>query len=381
MTIRARWVLTPDGIRRDVLVAWDEDGRIVDLRAPNAEDGPIENVGILPGLTNAHVHLEASVMRDETVGGVGLPAWVVSVAEKMSGDDTDARVRTAAGALVDLGVALVCDISNAGRTGRWLREAGLQGVAQHELLGLSSDAVPRALRAAQRKASVSAGVVERVCPHAVYSTSPDVIVATGFAENGAPSSIHAAEDAAESEWTESGTGRFASLLTTFGVDSTGWEPPKCRPIAYLDGLGVLSDQLLVVHGVHLTADDRDRIARSGAVICLCPRSNQWIGGDLPDVAALVRWGIPFCIGTDGLGSVTDLDPLADVSVLASAFPDVSPRTWLDAVTHVGAQALGRPDMGRLALGLRPGLLAVDGDWLPGLPPPSRRWLCRPGVPT
>ena len=58
--ISADWVLPVDGPPlRDAFVAWD-DGHIVDV-APGRADRHFEGAVILPGLVNAHSHLEYAV--------------------------------------------------------------------------------------------------------------------------------------------------------------------------------------------------------------------------------------------------------------------------------------------------------------------------------
>ena len=142
---------------------------------------------------------------------------------------------------------------------------------------------------------------------------------------------------------------------------------------------MLGPDLLCVHGVHLTEADRRALAASRAPLCVCPRSNLHIGGQLPDVPALLAAGLPLCIGTDGLGSCPDLDVLGEISVLLEAFPEVPAGVWLEMATRGGADALRHPHHGRLQLGAAPGLLLLEGVGDPGElgVVPDRRWLVPP----
>ena len=178
-----------------------------------------------------------------------------------------------------------------------------------------------------------------------------------------------------------GSGPFATFLDDLGIPWEWWEPPGCSGAAYLDRLGLLGPSLLLVHGVHLEADDRALLAERGAPLCLCPRSNLHIEGTLPDVPALLEAGVQLCLGTDSLASNADLDVLGEVVALMRAFPEVDPSRWLDLATRGGAEALGLPHLGTLEAGKSPGLLLLDVAELEALvAPPRRTWICAPGAP-
>ena len=124
------------------------------------------------------------------------------------------------------------------------------------------------------------------------------------------------------------------------------------------------------------------MASRGASLCLCPRSNLWISGRLPNAEAAVRENIRLCIGTDSLASNADLDLFHEIAVLAQAFPGIDMTTWLRAATENGADVLGFSFLGRIAQGCSPGLLFLPGvDDLEALrqgAPRDRRWLVEPG---
>jgi cytosine/adenosine deaminase-related metal-dependent hydrolase len=176
-----------------------------------------------------------------------------------------------------------------------------------------------------------------------------------------PASIHLGEDPSEVVFSRDGAGPFAGLLDELGIDWRWWTPSGLRPVAYLDALSVLGPGLLLVHGVDLDADDRARMVARGSPLCLCPRSNLHIGGRLPDVPALLAAGVHLCVGTDSLASSPDLDVLAEIAVLARAFRTVPIERWLRMATSGGADALGFPSAGRIAVGASPGLVLLHVD--------------------
>jgi cytosine/adenosine deaminase-related metal-dependent hydrolase len=170
----------------------------------------------------------------------------------------------------------------------------------------------------------------------------------------------------------------------------GFEPqhrcPHAGPLRYLRNLGAFdtAHPPLLVHMVHVDDEDRALAAEAGASVVLCPRSNLAIGGQLPDVPALLSAGISFAIGTDSLASSPSLSPWDELAVLAAAFPAIPAETWLQAATLGGALGMGLAAMGTLEPGKRPGVIAVGPvggvnpiAHLVNHPPSTVSWIARP----
>ncbi len=379
---RARAVWTGEALLPDGVVEV-ERGVVVAVRPARRGDPPALDGWILPGLVNAHTHLELSWAAGRVPGGDGLVPWVERLAAARGANPAADAVVAGLAALSAAGTAAVCDVRNGPDTGPAIAAEGLVGIAQHELLGMDLADLPARLRAAaappRRWDGPGGAVWSRPAPHGVYSTPPELLAAA-CAPGPVPATIHVAEDPEELAFVARGGGAFAGLLDRLGRDWSWFAPRGETPIGALDRLGLLGPDLLLVHGVWLTAEDRAAIARAGACLCLCPRSNLHIGGRLPDVPALLDAGVPLALGTDGLGSAPDLDVLGEVEVLVRAFPEVDPLTWLRAATAGGARAL-RVDAGHIAPGRAPGLLLARGVGAPAdfATRPPRAWLERPGA--
>lgn len=389
-TISAKRALVPVGLRSqvvpDVAIELDDAGTILAVRPARAGDpAPLDGL-VIPGLVNAHLHLELSYLSGQVRGGFGLPLWVRSLmAQRAEGTvaDLQASMVAAARAMADAGVVAVCDVANGEGTAAVLAAAGLQGVVQREVLGMDARALPDRLQKALEPDEEILGergrVVIRNSPHATYSTAPTLIRAAvlGREERGTersvtetdrarrsstrpPAAIHCAEDREELVFLRSGEGAWAKLLDRMGLDWRWFEAPGCSPVEYLDMLGVLGPELLLVHGVHLSNKDRHLLVRGRCPLALCPRSNLHISGDLPDVPSLIDEGVELAIGTDSLASCPDLDPLGCVYTLADAFPDVPVEALLHAATAGGADALHLEHLGRIVAGKAPGLVLLCG---------------------
>ncbi len=378
---RATAAWTPHGWLTDVAVEVHESGHIEAIRPGRSGDGAALDGLLVPGLINAHTHLELSWAAGRVPGGGGLAAWVSDqlALQRPESDDARAAARAAAGAAHRLGTAAVCDVSNGGDTASVLEDAGLQGIVQHEILGFSREALPARMALARASAQHTGRVGRRPSPHGVYSTPSELLLAAAGVRGDMPATIHVGEDPAEALFTTAGTGPLADLIDALGVAWRWWSPPGLTPVGYLEALGVLGPELLCVHGVHLTPADVQILARAGSPLCLCPRSNLHLGGVLPDVNALAEAGVPLALGTDSLASCPDLDVLAEVAEGIARVADLEPTWWLNLATAAGADALRLPLLGRLQPGARPGVLLLEGVRAPGdlTRVPARRWLVPP----
>lgn len=380
--VRAAWVCPI--ARPPIEHGWIaiEDGRIRSVGAhlgdaPTARIRDLGDVAVLPGLVNAHTHLELSWLRGRVPPAATFIDWIKQLFLTRGGRDEqpdDPTVMSAARAamreLRDTGVSLVGDVSNSLATVVPLKEASLRGVVFHELLGFHLPhggriAETRAAREAARQQGGNAVRVS-VAPHACYSVSPEMFRAIrDELDAAAPAitSVHIGESESEMEFLERGTGAWPGLLRWVGSWAEGWEPPGCGPVEFLDQLAFLDARTLVVHGVQLREDSLARLARIGCTLVTCPRSNQWVGVGVPPVARFYASGVPVAIGTDSLASVEDLNLFSELEAMRWLAPDVPARTLLASATLVGARALGFDDqLGSIEAGKLAELIAVD---LPG----------------
>jgi cytosine/adenosine deaminase-related metal-dependent hydrolase len=350
---------------------------------------------LLPGLVNAHTHIELSVLSGRLSGGQGVPAWAMQVGRELAGFSVEQRfdaATRAAQAALDKGTAAVGDVGNGLLAVCALAEVGLGGIFFHEMLGSREAAKGDALADAQRERDDFLqyeewpdNLVYMLAPHALYSASPDLLRRIFFATSSAahPTSIHVAEGEDEIALLRDGSGTWAEILARMQVPA-GSRTPRLGPLAYLESLGALAGRPpLLVHMVCAAAEDWVLAKRHNATVVLCPRSNLHIGGRLPDVPALVSAGLDLALGTDSLGSAPDLSLWGEMAVLSSRFPDVAPELWLTAATLGGARALGLESLGALVPGKRPGIIEVglaEGSparALVGNPDPKIRWVVEP----
>ena len=133
------------------------------------------------------------------------------------------------------GTIAVGDISNSLAAVGPMREAGLDGVVFHELLGFKErdGALIESTRDMRSRAS-AAGARVSLAPHAPYSTSLELFKAIRAAvdENACPiMSVHLGESAEEVEFLEKGSGPWRGMLETIGAWRDDWQIPACDPVA------------------------------------------------------------------------------------------------------------------------------------------------------
>jgi len=390
---RAAWVLPitsppiPGGvvsIDRDVIASVGEfDGGAV-------ED--IGNVAILPGLVNAHTHLELSWMRGQVAPCASMPAWAASLMalrrsvsheppEPIAGAIAEARAS---------GTCLVGDVTNTFATYDPLLDSELSAALFREVLGFSvpdPDALVEQVSGQIADLTPIAWLRPSIVPHAPYSVSPALLQAIARWSAGKPLSIHLGESAQELEFLRDGTGEWRTLLEALGVWNPSWPVPACGPVEYLDRLGMVDEHLLAVHGVQFTDTELSRLASARATIVACPRSNRWTGAGVPPIDRFYASGARVAVGTDSLASVDDLNLFAELAEIRRLAPGVPAARILESATLAGAQALGfDAELGSIEPGKRAQLLAVrlpanvtdvEQYLVSGIAPGDLRWLDEP----
>jgi cytosine/adenosine deaminase-related metal-dependent hydrolase len=324
----------------------------------------------MPGLINAHTHLELSWLRDRVPPASKFTDWVKTMFAVRGRPDVAmtaeqiAPIREAIGEARQSGTVAVGDISNSLAAVAPMQEAGLDGVVFHELLGFKErDGALIESTRAMRQAATVGGARVSLAPHAPYSTSLELFAAIRAAvdDSGCPiMSVHLGESPEEVEFVEKGTGAWRGILEMIGAWRDDWEIPACDPVSYLDRHGVIDERTLVVHGVQFSDAALARLASIGATVVSCPRSNEWVGVGYPPIERFYQSGVKVAVGTDSLASVEDLNLFSELKTMRWLAPKVSAAKILESATLTGARALGLGDeLGSLTPGKRAAMIAIE----------------------
>ena len=334
---------------------------------PSRRTVRLSDQAILPGLVNAHAHLELSELRGEIPPSLSMPAWARDVMAKRRSLETSKAARAVKLAVADLrrmGTSLVGDIANTRLSAEVLERTSVEAVVFREEIGfnvLDDEAREIADRLCEEQREWTGRRVRyAVAAHAPYSVSPSLFKALSSAAGEGLRSVHLAESKEELIFLEMGIGAWRDILEERGRWNPRWMPPAVGPVAYLSEFGWIGPSTLVVHGVHLTDAELRRLAESGATLVVCPRSNAWTGAGVPPLKKIFAHGLKVAIGTDSLASVPDLNLFSELAEVRKIVPDLPASEILKSATQVGASALGAGDrLGAIVPSRKASLIAVD----------------------
>ncbi len=371
-SLRADWVFPVAGPPLRNAAVTISQGRIIAVGAP-PPGVPIDDLGhvaILPGLVNAHTHLEFSDLASP-IGrpGMGLVEWLGSVirhradapVSSESGRVWSSAVRThqdlpisspvALGMLESIayGVTTIGEIAQPGRTTDACLASPCDGRLFLELIAPRVERIDAALQAAGRhilesQAGKSTGHWQPgLSPHAPYSVHPELLARAVAlsATHELPLAMHLAESREEIEFLNDGRGPFRELLESRG----GWDPaarPRgARPLNEMQALS-RAHRALVVHGNYLDDEEIEFLGhnRRQMAVVYCPRTHAWFGHDRYPLEKLLAAGAIVALGTDSRASAPDLSLLAEMRHVARTFSAMSRATIVEFGTLGGARALG-----------------------------------------
>jgi 5-methylthioadenosine/S-adenosylhomocysteine deaminase len=154
-----------------------------------------------------------------------------------------------------------------------------------------------------------------------------------------PIAVHVAESPLEDEFVRNGAGGFAEGQRTRGLTP---EARGLSPVAWLDQQGVFGPDSVAVHCCTVDGDDIEMLARRGASVAHCPRSNRRHHKIDAPLAQLIGAGLRVGVGTDSVASVSPLDPLAEARE-ARKLAGLDAQEALALVTLGAARAIGLGD--------------------------------------
>ena len=369
-TLRARWVLPIDAPPIEGGYVGVVAGRIAAVDGADPGLGPVNDLGdavLLPGLVNAHTHLEFSGLAGPLgAPGMSLPAWIRLVIADRHRKLRDARAGIAAGLAESLaaGVTTLGEIATAPAGDYHPPNDGPQPTAVlfQEAIGFSAGRVDSAFADVERRLAATGGTPAGLSPHAPYTVHPrllEKIVALAAARR-APVAMHLAESREELQLLADGAGDFRELLEERSMWDPAAIPRDARPLDYLRLLAG-APRSLVIHGNYLAeeeiaflADRRERMS-----VVYCPRTHAYFGHARYPLERMLAAGVRVALGTDSRASNPDLNLLGELRAAAEFFPAIDPATMLRMATLDGAIALGMGEhAGSLTRGKRADLVAL-----------------------
>jgi cytosine/adenosine deaminase-related metal-dependent hydrolase len=375
-------ILTMDDARRE-LIGHDiliRDGVIVEigmnLTAPDgAEIVQADGCLVTPGLVNTHHHLYQSLTRAVPGGQDALlfgwlrtlyPIW-----QRFTPDHMHVSAQVGLAELALSGCSLSSDhlylYPNGARLEDTIHAASEIGLRFHPTRGAMSigeskgglppdalvedeDAIlADCIRVIDAFHDPAEGSMCRVgiAPCSPFSVSTDLMreAALLARDKGVMLHTHLAENDED----------IAYSLETFG----------CRPGEYAESLGWVGPDVWHAHCVKLDPSEIALFARTGTGVAHCPCSNCRLGSGIAPLRAMRDAGVPVGLGVDGSASndagnlVAEARQAMLLQRVALGADAMSAREALEIATRGGADILGRPDCGRLAVGKRADIAVWD----------------------
>ncbi|PYS37685.1 MAG: hypothetical protein DMF71_18080, partial [Acidobacteria bacterium] len=289
-------------------------------RFPGARISDFGEAAILPGLVNAHSHLELTVMRgflerEES----DFFAWLrkLTVARgAMTPAEVCASAMWGAVEAARAGITSFADSSSSAiEVIKAVRQIGLRATVYQESFGpdpkLAPENVARLRDQLGELRALETGLVRAgVSPHAPYTVSaPQMELISRLAlDEKLPLMMHAAESDDEQSFLLDGSGVFAEGLRQRGID---WQAPGLSTIQYLKRHGILETQPLLAHCINVDDADLETIKESRAGIAHCPKSNAKLGHGRAPFAKYIANMVNVGLGSDSVASNNTCDLLEE----------------------------------------------------------------------
>ncbi len=351
--VRARWIFPVDGPPIENGLLQIEAGRVTSVASTSGqEDLDLGDVAVIPGLVNAHTHLEFSDITEPLPPSSGFASWIGSVVRHRRERSAEPRSIVSQGLneCAAGGTSTVGEIASDDVAAEVLRDHSMQGVVFRELIGLGPESVDPQLLVARQHLDAAPldppHLVRGLSPHATYTVHPELLEGVVHLLRGrsTPVAMHLAESPEELQLLDRGTGPLVDLLNGFGVWRDGLLPRGTTVLDFLQPLAELR-RVLVIHGNYLTTQEMAFLSdRSQFAVVYCPRTHHGFGHAEHPWRELMSRNIRVALGTDSRASNPNLSLWQEIQFLARRHPAVSGATLLELGTLAGARALGVDDM-------------------------------------
>ena len=311
---------------------------------------------LLPGLINAHCHLDLTGFPRQTFDQRSSYSRFLLDVYRYKREVPKQFIREAVSRgleeAIDAGTTCLGDMGSFPASIAMLKEAGIRAVVFPEIAGFASEAGQDLYQTAlalveDMQESPSDLISVGLGPYAPFALSRQLLKIVAHHARGVtlPVTIHAAETFSEMEFFFDSKGDFADNL----FPSIGWGealpfPHLRTPIQYLAGIDFLAVKPIVANPVHLGASDIELLAASGSKVVYCPRNNQYFLEGVTPIRACLAAGIPVGLGTESHASVETLSLWDEMRACygahqASSSP-LSAQDVLMMATLGGARVLG-----------------------------------------
>ena len=331
------------GVEGDRIVAV---GRLEDLPAGEVED--VGEVILMPGLINAHCHLDYTVMRGAILQQKNFPQWVRRINElkrTLTDDDYLTSIGDGFAELRRWGTTSVFNIESFPELMVRLPPPLIRTWWFYEMMDIrnrlhTEDVVAGALTFFEKRPDWLGGF--GLSPHAPYTASAGLYELAKFCceQHGMPWTTHLAETEEEFLMFVAGAGPLHEFLHSLGrnMDDTG----GITPVARLLRDGNVPRGGILAHMNWLADSDYGLLAERSRDLSVvhCPKCHAYFGRPPFQIERLRQTGLSLCLGTDSLASNSSLNLFSEMRELRAGHPSLAHADILDMVTRNPARAIG-----------------------------------------
>ena len=379
MIIRARTVATMDGPPIEDGGVVISGNRIIEVgefpgvsaRHSGQETVDLGEQALLPGLINAHCHLDYTCLRGKIAPQKSFADWIRTInAEKakLAADDYLASITDGFAEAKRFGTTTVANLTAFPELISQIRSP-IRTWWFAELIDLRSperanELVDLAIKSLQSEEKWG------LAPHALFTASRDLYrrcEEVARREN-VLLTTHLAESPEEMEMFREGSGPLYEFMKSIGrlMNDCGKETPLANFLTIRDYSSALraarnDKDWLIAHLNELTESDFDLLetAKRRFHVVHSPRSHGYFAHNRFPFHKLRALGLNICLGTDSLASNENLSLFAEMRAFQRSEPRMSPDKILEMVTVNAALALHQENaLGRIRPGFRADLISI-----------------------
>lgn len=332
---------------------------------------------IMPGLVNAHTHLETSIFKG-MFDDISLVSFLVEM-EKRKKRLTAAqkKVSTDMGLMeaISAGITTIGNITDSVECMKQTKDSGLRSVVFYGIEGQGDrQAKDQFERAKDNLAEFchyeNNKTTAGLSPLSIYSVGPHLFeLSVEYAkEKDMLVAVHVAGSQEEYQFVKYGSGRLANdYRVLMGWEKSSWQPTGVSPIRYLYDLGLLEARTVAIHSSHIDSKDLDIIEDNDIHVVSCPRYSAKLGGGLAPLSKFIERNIWFGFGTESMAAIGNMDMFDEMLVglllernSAKTIKGLRADLFIKAATYGAAKVLGLDkEVGSLEPGKYADIIAVD----------------------
>lgn len=348
-----------------------ERGRITALEPDRGQkvDWDFAETVLIPGLVNAHTHLELSTTKVSPPPSGRIAPWIeklLSQKAKQKEGAPEKAIRCGLQLCLQSGTTTVADIASLGINPEVFRESKLRALVFWEFLGLDPEIAKtrwaQALYSLRQKQT--AQLRFGLSPHAPYSVSERLFrsFAAHLHRSQTQAALHFAESRAELEFLRWGKGDLFDFLNSLQKIPNSWKPPQQAPLTWLQSRRAMHHRCMLIHGNYLEDAQIRELAQKRVSVVYCPGSHHFFRHERYPLRSYLRSGVNLALGTDSLASNQSLSLFREMKLVRKSFPWVSARQVFQMATQNGAKALGwQNEIGSLEIGKLADFVVLDLD--------------------